>query len=115
MLGKIAGVVIASSMMFAGAACASELSNAAALENGKPAGVEKANSYLSGENGLYLVGGAGVIAGIVLVATGDSHGDVNASCTLPGCTSTTTTTTTKPSTTTTTSTSTSTTTTTKTN
>jgi hypothetical protein len=94
MVGKFSGVVIAASVMFAGVAYAGESGNSAALAQGKPAGVKNAVSFSDKQTGLLLVGGAAVIAGVVLVATGDSNGSVSGTCTLVGCTSTTTTTTT---------------------
>ncbi len=100
MLGKFAGVVIAASMAFAGVAYASGSGDTAALKQGKPAGVEKAISISDHETGVVLVGAAGAIAALALVASGDGHGSVDSTCTLLGCTSTTTTTNTTTTTTT---------------
>jgi hypothetical protein len=71
-------------MVVATAAQAEGSANQSALPGGKPAGVKEAISF-NDHKLLWIVGGGVVIGGIVLVATGNGHGAVNPTCSLPGC------------------------------
>lgn len=110
MWGRFCAFAVASALSMSGLAVAADNAGAqGALQSGGAAGTQTAISWHGNQNLLWLVGGGVVVGGIVLVATGNGHGSVGSSCTLPGCTSTsTTTTTTKTSTSTATATSTST-------
>lgn len=100
MFGKFGVVVMAASLAISGTALAAD-ANKSALPAGKPAGVKQAAwTYVNG-HWVWLVGGAVVIGGVALVASGGNNGGLS-NCTLPGCTPPTTTTTTTPTTTTTT-------------
>lgn len=93
MLGRIGALALAASLFISTTAVAAAGANQGALAQGTPAGVKNAESFVSHNQLLWLVGGGLVIGGIVLVATGTGHGTVGTTCVLPGCTSTTTTTT----------------------
>ncbi len=99
-----AGVTAAALFISSTAFAASDV-NQGALKPGKPATVKQAEFFDGRDHALLLVGAGVVIGGIVLVATGNSHGSLG-SFTCPAfcnpSTSTTTSTTTTPVTTTTT-------------
>jgi hypothetical protein len=86
MLSKIGALVVATSMAVSGTVAVAAGANQGALAGGKPAGVKQAEGYMGQHQLLWLLGGGLVIGGIVLVATGNGHGTVGATCPLPGCT-----------------------------
>jgi hypothetical protein len=61
--------------------------NRAALSQGRPASVKQAESYDSRNLPCWILGAGIVIGGIVLIATGNSHGTVGNTtvCPLGGC------------------------------
>jgi hypothetical protein len=81
--------VVASLLMGSAAFAAQQ----AALPSGQPAGMKQAQSFGSRHQLLWVVGGALVVGGIVMVATGNGHGRVP-TCQIAGCTNPTPTTTT---------------------
>lgn len=100
MLGRAATWAVAGALVVSSTAWAAGNANQGALPSGHAAGVKQAERF--GGQWMWWVGGALVIGGVVLVATGNGHGDVGATCPLAGCTPppTTTTTTTPTATTT---------------
>jgi hypothetical protein len=77
------------------ATTANQNANQAALSQGAPAGVKKAESFVGAHPLLLLVGGGIIVGGVLLVATGNGHG-ASGTCVAPGCSPATTTTSTAP-------------------
>jgi hypothetical protein len=82
MLRNWGAVAVAASMLFSttAAIAADTASNQGALAPGKPAGVKQAQ-MLDDDTALWLLGGAVVIGGIVLVATGTGNGSTTSTTT----------------------------------
>jgi len=83
MLGRIGTLAVAASLFLSSTAMVAADANKGALPQGTPAGVQKAQAEVPGGVLLYVIGGGVVVGGIILVATGNGHGNVN--CKLSGC------------------------------
>ena len=81
MLKKFGALVLTGAMLASSSTSATSATNQGALTPGKPAAVKQAQEF-HGRTGLLWVLGAGiVVGGIVLVATGNSHGTASTSTT----------------------------------
>ena len=94
MLRRIGAVALAATMFVSSTAFAATDGNRAALSQGRPASVKQAESYDSRNLPCWILGAGIVIGGIVLIASGNSHGNVGntTACPLGGCPTPTTTT-----------------------
>jgi hypothetical protein len=79
MLKQFGAAALAGAMLASSLVSATSATNQGALAPGKPAAVKQAQEF-HGRTGLLWVLGAGiVVGGIVLVATGNSHGTASTS------------------------------------
>ena len=74
MLRKLGALVLAGSMFASSSALAATAANQGALAPGKPATVKQAQVFHGGHVLLWVLGAGVVVGGVVLVATGNSHG-----------------------------------------
>lgn len=87
MLRRFGAAALAATMFVSSTAFAATDVNRAALSQGRPASVKQAESYDSRNLPCWILGAGIVIGGIVLIASGNSHGTVGntTACPLGGC------------------------------